>query len=53
MPVIGKNMIFWFYEYAEHIESKTKTVEQLRDILFISFVIASGEAIIFYFEWIL
>jgi cellulose synthase/poly-beta-1,6-N-acetylglucosamine synthase-like glycosyltransferase len=27
--------------------------EQLGDILFISFVIASGEAIIFYFEWIL
>jgi hypothetical protein len=26
--------------------------EQLGDILFISFVIASGEAIIFYFEWI-
>jgi hypothetical protein len=26
--------------------------EQLEDILFISFVIASGEAIIFYFEWI-
>jgi hypothetical protein len=43
MPVIGKNMISWFYAY----------VEQLGDILFISFVIASGEAIIFYFEWIL
>ena len=27
--------------------------EQLGDIFFISFVIASGEAIIFYFEWIL
>jgi hypothetical protein len=26
--------------------------EQLGDILFISFVIASGEAIIFHFEWI-
>jgi hypothetical protein len=26
--------------------------EQLGDILFISFVIASGETIIFYFEWI-
>ena len=26
--------------------------EQLGDILFISFVIASGEAIFFYFEWI-
>jgi hypothetical protein len=26
--------------------------EQLGDILFISFVIASGDAIIFYFEWI-
>jgi hypothetical protein len=26
--------------------------EQLGDILFISIVIASGEAIIFYFEWI-
>jgi hypothetical protein len=25
--------------------------EELGDILFISFVIASGEAIIFYFEW--
>ena len=26
MPVIGKNMIFWFYAYVEHIEIKTKTV---------------------------
>jgi hypothetical protein len=26
MPVIGKNMISWFYEYVEHIEIKTKTV---------------------------
>ena len=26
MPVIGKNMISWFYAYVEHIEIKTKTV---------------------------
>jgi hypothetical protein len=26
MPVIGKNIIFWFYAYVEHIEIKTKTV---------------------------
>jgi hypothetical protein len=26
VPVIGKNMISWFYAYAEHIEIKTKTV---------------------------
>ena len=26
MPVIGKNMISWFYAYVEHIENKTKTV---------------------------
>jgi hypothetical protein len=60
MPVIGKNMISWFYAYVEHIEIKVsiyKSIflvhvlkEQLGDILFISFVIASGEAIIFYFE---
>jgi hypothetical protein len=115
MPVIGKNMISWFYAYVEHIEIKTKPVniihfpyldlshnvkirdvpyslksprnsecklahiygmnkgkvfipcvsgvsiyksiflihvlkEQLGDILFIAFVIASGEAIIIYFE---
>jgi hypothetical protein len=24
MPVIGKNMISWFYAYVEHIEIKTK-----------------------------
>ena len=34
-------------------EIKIIIKEQLGDILFISFVIASGEAIIFYFEWIL
>ena len=27
MPVIGKNMISWFYAYVEHIEIKTKTVD--------------------------
>jgi hypothetical protein len=26
MPVIGKNMISWFYAYVEHSEIKTKTV---------------------------
>ena len=26
IPVTGKNMIFWFYAYVEHIEIKTKTV---------------------------
>jgi hypothetical protein len=26
MPIIGKNMISWFYAYVEHIEIKTKTV---------------------------
>jgi hypothetical protein len=26
MPVIGNNMISWFYAYVEHIEIKTKTV---------------------------
>jgi hypothetical protein len=26
MPVIGKNMISWFYTYVEHSEIKTKTV---------------------------
>jgi hypothetical protein len=26
MPVIGKNMISWFYAYVEHIEIKAKTV---------------------------
>ena len=26
MPVIGKNMISWFYAYVGHIEIKTKTV---------------------------
>ena len=26
VPVIGKNMISWFYAYVEHIEIKTKTV---------------------------
>jgi hypothetical protein len=26
MPLIGKNMISWFYAYVEHIEIKTKTV---------------------------
>jgi hypothetical protein len=26
MPVIGKNMISWFYAYVDHIEIKTKTV---------------------------
>ena len=26
MPVIGKNVISWFYAYVEHIEIKTKTV---------------------------
>jgi hypothetical protein len=26
IPVIGKNMISWFYAYVEHIEIKTKTV---------------------------
>jgi hypothetical protein len=26
MPVIGKNLISWFYAYVEHIEIKTKTV---------------------------
>ena len=26
MPVIGKNMISWFYAYVEHVEIKTKTV---------------------------
>jgi hypothetical protein len=26
MPVIGKNMISWFYVYVDHIEIKTKTV---------------------------
>ena len=26
MPVIGKNMISWFYAYVERIEIKTKTV---------------------------
>jgi hypothetical protein len=26
MPVIGKNMISWFYAYVEHIEIKKKTV---------------------------
>ena len=26
MPVIGKNMISWFYAYVEHMEIKTKTV---------------------------
>jgi hypothetical protein len=25
MPVIGKNMISWFYAYVEHIEIKTKS----------------------------
>jgi hypothetical protein len=28
MPVIGKNMISWFYAYVEHIEIKTKTVNE-------------------------
>jgi hypothetical protein len=27
MPVIGKNMISWFYAYVEHIEIKTQTVK--------------------------
>ena len=26
MPVIGNNLISWFYAYVEHIEIKTKTV---------------------------
>ena len=26
MSVIGKNMIYWFYAYVEHIEIKTKAV---------------------------
>jgi hypothetical protein len=26
MPVIGKNIISWFYAYVEHSEIKTKTV---------------------------
>jgi hypothetical protein len=26
MPVIGKNMISWFFAYVEHIEIKTKRV---------------------------
>ena len=26
MPVIGKNVISWFYAYVEHIEIQTKTV---------------------------
>jgi hypothetical protein len=34
----------------DNLETQKKSISG--DILFISFVIASGEAIIFYFEWI-
>jgi hypothetical protein len=33
MPVIGKNMISWFFAYVEHIEIKTKRVNIINQVV--------------------
>ena len=56
-PCLLKNPKYTFYTIKSSLKLAYKSIflihvlkEQLGDILFISIVIASGEAIIFYFE---
>jgi hypothetical protein len=51
MPVIGKNMISWFYAYVEHIETKTKTVNIIGYIFLTLIYPKMSKSVMYLIHW--